>query len=330
MAATPSTPPAAQPWPQLKWFPFSSRDTFQLTGSIPNPYFETIPTDASIAMASEVKTYFLAPNWEYPPDGLIQLGSIMADPTNPSSTLNSEALLPPNPRLYPDTKAGWEKTRAELFSVNVGIWATFLQIFGLGGDVSGNKSKDTTGVYKVQTLETKYFVPSKKYLWECMQDENVKDYISNTWFKKSVFMVTGTKIARGFSVETRRVTENGGDGNVGVDLTGAGVPLQVGPKVNVVWKKTDNTGFTGSSDCVFAYQVVKIRSKRNDKFLAEDHNSGALLNNDVEKGEHGIEEFEADWEVEEASGAPEEATDTEERPSRGVQQIGGRGVCTSS
>jgi hypothetical protein len=45
-------------------------------------------------MASHTKTYFLSPNWDFPPSGPIQLGSLITDPTKPSRSLNRGSIIP--------------------------------------------------------------------------------------------------------------------------------------------------------------------------------------------------------------------------------------------
>jgi len=122
-------------------------------------------------------------------------------------------------------------------------------------------------------------------------------YVEDTWFKRPLYMVTGLRIARGFSVETTDGKENGGELSVGVDATAAAVPVQVGPKVKILWTKNEKVGFGASSDCVFAYQVIEIRSKKDDKFSTKDYNAGALLNTDEEEEDHSVEQFDNDWAV---------------------------------
>ena len=63
-----------------------------------------------------------------------------------------------------------------------------------------------------------------------------------------------------------------------------------------------NVGFKGSSDCVFAYQLIKIRSKRNDKFDEEDYNKGALMNDESDVQDHGVEGLHEDWEIQTVDG----------------------------
>jgi len=119
-------------------------------------------------------------------------------------------------------------------------------------------------------------------------------------------MIIGLKIAQGFGATTTYSKTQGGDLKVGVDATGPGAPVQAVPEVKLMVTKKDNESFKASSDCVFAYQVVRIYSKRNDKVSEEGHNRGALMNREREREKHGLEEFDDDWETGEVSGALED------------------------
>lgn len=91
-------------------------------------------------MTSHKKTYFLPPNWDYPPPpaGPLQLGTIITHPITPSRSLNLEALQP-IPRTFQNVKTDWEQTRSQIYEGRFGIWASFLQIVGIGGDIGFDK-----------------------------------------------------------------------------------------------------------------------------------------------------------------------------------------------
>lgn len=96
-----------------------------------------------------------------------------------------------------------------------------------------------------------------------------------------------------------KVEAMGGDGKVGFDLISVGAPLMVGPELQVASIKAENTSFSEPSDYVFAYQLVKISSRRNKKHLVKDHNKGALFNT----GTHtevtaSADEIHEDWDIE--------------------------------
>lgn len=114
-------------------------------------------------------------------------------------------------------------------------------------------------------------------------------------------MITGVKIARGFRATTTSSKTQGGDVKLGVNTASLGAPAQAGPAFKISFTSSEAASFgagEGSTDCVFAYQLIKIRSKRNDKFTEEEFYKGALLNTDEE--EEGcciLDQLSEDWDV---------------------------------
>lgn len=47
--------------------------------------------------------------------------------------------------------------------------------------------------------------------------------------------------------------------------------------MKVVYTKKENIAFKKSTDCVFAYRLVKIQSKKGNEFGEDDYNKGTLL-----------------------------------------------------
>jgi hypothetical protein len=78
------------------------------------------------------------------------------------------------------------------------------------------------------------------------------------------------------------------------------MPVQFGPKIKALVRKSEKVRFRGSSDVVFAYRVVRIKRRGKDAPSAEDWNRGALLHDEGEEKAHGVEEFEDNWEVSDA------------------------------
>jgi hypothetical protein len=239
-------------------------------------------------MASTIKTYFLAPNWDYPPGGLIRLGSLVTDPRKPHRSLNRASPIDIDEgNVVQSTKKKWELTRTQLTEVRVGVWGSFLHFVGVKGGTSYNHNYDSSEIYKCDTLEANPFQPDKAYIFESLQNPFVKSYIVDNGHRKPVYMITGVKIARGFTVTTKSGKTQGGDVKLGISTASLGTPVQVGPSFKISTGSSEDVSFeagVGSTDCVFAYQLIKIRSKRNGKFTEEDFYRGALLNTDDKNG----------------------------------------------
>ncbi|KAH6670620.1 hypothetical protein B0J14DRAFT_429166, partial [Halenospora varia] len=213
-------------------------------------------------------TYFLAPNCDFPPDGLIALGSIIIDPKTPQKSLNhrnNQRKPVPADDLQESYKDDWEDVIRSARHNRITLWMSFLQmILGVGADVSAGFTKGREDAYKFSRLETKYFEPDVAYIQESLKVESVKGYITATKYRKPIYMVTGVKIARGAEVSGRIIKEYTGMLKVGLDATMlTGVPISGGPAVETGKMKEREVGFGGGSDYVFAYRVVKIVLSRD-------------------------------------------------------------------
>lgn len=250
-------------------------------------------------------TYFLAPNCDFQPDGLIALGSIIINPKTPQKSLNhrnNQRVTVPANELQESYKDNWEDTITSLRNNKITIWASFLQmIVGLGADVSVGLKQGREDLYKFRRLETKYFEPDAAYIEESLKSEGVKGYIAATEYKKPLYMITGVKIARGAHVTSKTTKAHQEMLKVGVDMTAlTAVPVSGGPKMETSRTNERQVKFDGSSDYVFAYRVSKIRLRKDGKVKAqEDFNKGALFG--VDEGDSGrVEDLAAgDWDVEE-------------------------------
>lgn len=232
-------------------------------------------------MSDSIKTYFLAPNWDFlpPPQGYFFLGSIIVDPKKPQRSLNAGERHPVE-NVQTSYKDEWSLAHGDLVSGSAGIFASFLQlIVGVGADVEFSKSRDKNVVYRCNRLETHSFEPDDAYLQRCLQDERVKDFANNAGpLRKTMYMITGIKIARGPSAESHEASSVGSDVSLTADGTvlGAGtVPISGGPKLKFERRKSEATSWGASSDFVFAYQLVKLRPKRNGRVEVRDYRTRA-------------------------------------------------------
>jgi len=216
-------------------------------------------------MAALKLSYLPAPNWDIPADtDIVVLGRIIKDPNDPESLVPKSAVVPP-PKTYPGEKGTWAATLERLRSGKVGIWAKFLQLAGLGGDLNLERLKESVTNLTFDQLETEYFLPEADpdYLGDVTSDPYLQGYWEVTKWRKPVYLITGRKIVRGASVKTTNRAKIGGGGNLGVDLTSSGVPLSAGPKMELEKEDKQNIAFGSSTDYVFAYRLLRIKPKNN-------------------------------------------------------------------
>ena len=259
------------------------------------------------------KFYFLAPTRDSPPDGPIVLGSLIASPNNPEDAINGTA--PPaflDPKApYEAYQTNWSSEREKYFSGSGGIWASFLQFAGLGGDLSITASKSDKDIFQFQKLVTKYFVPNTKYVREAVKDPDVDDFLRKTKYRDSLYMITGVKIAIGATVTKEKMRERGVYAQFGVDLTATmGMPIQFGPKGDFKKGQSEKESSSEMSDFIFAFRLRKIRFKKGE-IVHEDYTKHALYSN-TEPANEGDEEQEmvVDGLAEEAETAAEVGIDS--------------------
>ena len=223
------------------------------------------------------KTYFLAPNFDYPPSSNISLGRIWTDPSDPGTCINPSGPLP-----FPSTtqvqhghKTDWRNKTSGEHRGMIGVWARFLQVVGLDAEARVTWHNSNGDTYEFKRLDTEFIDPTTEYYTQSVLVPSVAEYIVDTKFKKPIYMITGVKIARGADVEQARWEEAGTHLRVGVNGTTAVSPLAAGPEVTISSSGSETTSSKGSSDFVFAYRLREIYYSKG-KVKHRQHNKGAL------------------------------------------------------
>lgn len=220
------------------------------------------------------KTYFRMPDFDHPPNGLVQLGQIITSPRNPYQRL---ALPLPIPNIQTSRKKDYLEVIEKARRGEIGLWVQFLaSIVGAGGDVDANWAQENSDILEFQELEACFFEPDDDYLQKSVHSsQKIKEHINKTP-GKSLYMVTGLKIAHG----ARSIISNkhavGLDLKLGVDagpFTGA--PVQGGPTFKIMDARGEMFQFQGSSDFVFAYRLLRIIPKPKGVFKVKRHEKGA-------------------------------------------------------
>lgn len=223
------------------------------------------------------KTYFLAPNLDYPPSSNISLGRIWTDPSDPGTCINPDGPLPfpSNMQVQHGHKTDWKNKTGGQHKGLIGIWARFLQVVGIDAEanVTWHNSKGDT--FEFMKLYTEFIDPTTEYYTQSVLEPSVADYIAETKFRKSIYMITGVKIARGADVKQESSKEAGTHLKAGIDGTTTAAPVAVGPEVTISSSKSETTSSKGSSDFVFAYRLREIYYSKG-KFKHREHNKGAL------------------------------------------------------
>ncbi|KFY79164.1 hypothetical protein V499_01823 [Pseudogymnoascus sp. VKM F-103] len=262
-------------------------------------------------MAIEL-TYLLSPKFYFKRDGPIALGSIIADPFRPHLTLttvDAVTLAEQYPKVETFTDFDQSLTSSQGTGVSVSAWIEFLH--ATSAKIGLAREKHRLDQYTMTSLETEYFLelPSQEEIKSRVKMDRVRNTIMTSGFpgtRQPVYMVTGRKLAKGFSAvhesgkETGCEAEAGGSaptpaGNVAVKGGAAGHNEM---ELQARWKAGD--------ELVFAYQLMKIAVKgwkgatvEYDEFRHES----ALLSNDDEAGDKEEEDDDIDIDIEVDIGA---------------------------
>ena len=224
------------------------------------------------------KTYFLAPNFDYPPSSNVSLGRIWTDPSDPGTCINPDGPLPfpSNMQVQHGYKTDWRNKISGEHKGLIGVWARFLQIVGLDAEahVTWRSSKGAT--YDFKKLDTDFIDPTLEYYKSSVVVPSVAGHIIDTKFTKPIYMITGVRIARGAEVEQAHSKEAETHLKIGVDGTTAGSPVTAGPELNISSSAAESTSSKGSSDFVYAYRLREIYYSKG-RLRHREHNKGATL-----------------------------------------------------
>lgn len=236
-------------------------------------------------MSNKVKTYFLVPGWDFPV-GSIQLGSIIASPSFPHRSFIENDIIPIDTKVHLSDKFNFSTTLDKSKSNKFGLWAQFLQIFGLGAEASVSFDKGAIDTYAFQHMQTTWFLPSKAFVDACVKNTNVVDFLEQTNFRKPLYIITGLKTVEGASVTTVNSKGRGVNAKLGFDGTSAAVPVTVGPEVERNIEESETASFEKSSPVIFAFKLAAVRCKEgNENVMLKDYTKGALFSSGQENEE---------------------------------------------
>lgn len=240
-------------------------------------------------MSNKVKTYFLVPGWDFPV-GSIQLGSIIASPSFPHRSITDNEAIPIDTKVHLSDKYDFSTSLDKSKSNKFGLWAQFLQIFGLGAEASVSFDKGSIDTYAFQHMKTEWFLPSKAFIKASVKNTNVVDFLEQTNFRKPVYIITGLKTVEGASVTTVNSKGRGVIAKIGFDGTPAAVPVTVGPEVERNIEESKTASFKKSSPVVFAFQLAVVRcNEGKGDVLVKDYTKGALFGLNQEDEELDLE-----------------------------------------
>ncbi|WZH47036.1 hypothetical protein QYS62_008174 [Fusarium acuminatum] len=258
-------------------------------------------------MSMREKNYFLAPIGN-PPEGPIRLGNIVSGPAFADDPINEEHL--PLGSVAMEVSKHNQTNFAFDMSMSkdgfVGVWASFLQVLGIGGDVTFEWSREHSEKWACDNLKTVSCSPKLSYITQCLNDEGVKHYmrVKKPWLGASkLYMVTGIKVAYGAASTVAYARKSGLNLRFGTDFSSQGVPLSLGPKMgggNIISVQQSQEG---AEPFVFAFRLRRIKISRKGDVRHESYTRGTVLSikednarseSDIEIVVDGIEDHDAE------------------------------------
>lgn len=204
-----------------------------------------------------LKTYLLAPNFTFEPDGPIRIGRIIADPFRPTKSL-SIPQTEPHTAVHTDFDSSYSRENSH--SLHGSIWAQFLQT--ASANVSAGVTKDVLTQYTMDSLETVRIKedPTDKEAAELIKHPEVQAAINAGILGSApVYMITGIKIAKGFRLTTQVARTREAHVGASAPITEeVGLGAEVGISRRAAAGDTSRSG----SDIIFAYQLHIIAQKR--------------------------------------------------------------------
>ncbi|KAF3314502.1 hypothetical protein TWF173_004585 [Orbilia oligospora] len=248
-------------------------------------------------------SYHLAPNFRTvpPPNGPLAIGTLITDIESCDPINQDKQVEISEQKIYRFHVEGFSSTRERMLKGELGIWAKFVAMEGIGIDLSFSAEQIEGLEFKFKGLDTEEFNPTREYIAACMELAEVKDYFDYSQSKPPVYLITGLMVAREPSVTVR--TERGRRiaAEIGVNIPNT---AEVGPRGNLESEAKNSIIVSKSDDFVVGLRLRKIWYKRSIFDIVSGkastlgdklHSKGALLGVDETKDDAG------DFEDEEAN-----------------------------
>ncbi|KAL8658672.1 MAG: hypothetical protein Q9226_000842 [Calogaya cf. arnoldii] len=160
---------------------------------------------------------------------------------------------------------------------SIGLWGSFLQVMGAGGDVGFTLGIIDVRTYQFDRLETQTFWPTEEYVKASVASKPVQDFLKSKKFFHNVYMVTSIKIAHGANISRSAIRNHGVFAQLGVDGTTAGIPISAGPQGNLEWGTSKTSSFDRESGFVFAFRLREVRYTTRRGLKQSEFVKGALF-----------------------------------------------------
>ncbi|TKA78975.1 hypothetical protein B0A55_02552 [Friedmanniomyces simplex] len=251
----------------------------------------------------------LLPSFGFLPDRDIHLGTILTAATgsklpDPKRPLNRTSRVAIDAKdVHPQTFQPWSWDSTTSRSDKLALTADVSLLTGVGGSLAGEGGRGRELVIECDRMEVKTFRPDQTYLMQTLRDDLVKT-VGWKLTRPPLYLVTGLMVAQGAVITVKGDSNKGFSGSASADFTSLGVPLKAGPGVEHKTAKTSKLAGVPTEPFVLAYELLKVRKKRDGTVEERDENQWALFSDEesiaVEGGEDALTK---EWDVEQVAPA---------------------------
>ncbi|KAH7127827.1 hypothetical protein B0J13DRAFT_627558 [Dactylonectria estremocensis] len=252
--------------------------------------------------------YFQAPNFDINPDSSTapKLGSIFSNLDRITSPLNQDDYIDIPKELMNETaNSNFTATVNKTVGIAASLNANIAQGIAGTGDLVYAFARSTQDIYQCELLETLEFEPTDQLVADfILASPRVRSFLEHSLLGlKKVYMITGLKVATGFSRSYSREVQNGPKVNFGVDATAFGIPVGAGPGLDLtVENATTISHGRSTTKIVFAYRAIRIKRRRNLE-VSFRHKEGGLysLNESDDSEDSDDDSGKGPWDIEPVS-----------------------------
>ncbi|KAG4433983.1 hypothetical protein IFR05_010532 [Cadophora sp. M221] len=250
-------------------------------------------------MPKQKKTWIFVRGTDFNPGRSLSLGQILTKPFEPSLPLFPDGPLPiPEASINRSHQTGVKSSSRTALGVSFGLWAE-ADPLPVSGNVGGKHETSHEQEWEFEKLEGEMTVPRQADVQAALEKPEIVAHLQRIKFdfRKRLYMITGVRIARGARYGSKDSKTRGGNAKIMVDLTAAGVPVKVGPEVDVTRENSGAYSFEGASDFVYAYRVCEVHYGKS--VYTKPYNKGDSFAGGKNSGEEGESQDDVDDEDDE-------------------------------
>jgi len=224
------------------------------------------------------KSWVYTKTTDYKPGGILSLGQILSDPSNPASVLQPLGPLPLPGGLKPEHRRqeGVSMDNTSEMAAMFGVWAKATSL-PVGIETKMEKDASSELIWRFKSLGSNIMSPPLEYTRNAMKHGDVPEGLKKWGFKRRVYMITGVRTAHGARMEKKESHSSTVQAQLAADGSAHSVPVEGGVRVGHSSGVTNNVTFEKTTDFVFAYRLneVNYRGKITQKSYTKGETSAA-------------------------------------------------------